>query len=220
MTELLKLHWNLIKNPTSCLEEFIEKWSVKFGVILYLFYFLYLYFNDGRTIEFFSGFLNQVFPEFGHLLLYPWIFVSLLIGIISKWYIIPVILRFITGQSKLNFDPTMYRKITFYSPTSYVLYIIILLLPIQLLAVIALQINISQILFWILIALQTILQIWAIVPSINLFIIEWKGLAKYYSLKPIQIILVVFIIPIIFAIPFLIIFAGDYIKYLSNMISA
>ena len=205
MIDLIKLHWQLVKNPSQVIENTISVLPINLGIFVYIFSILSLL-HDPNSVRGMNIFFVSIFESFSEydVILYL-VFISAYV-ILIQYYLMPLILKtLIHEDQRVYFDPDNYRRIIFFSPLSSVIYSIIFIFPIKIIQSYLILDNELNAIIFILIGLNGILSIWAIVPLINIFVIQWKGLKIKYQINNFKIFLMIFIIPIIWAIPFLII---------------
>ena len=218
MKKIFKLHWEFLSKPTYCLEEYIPNWSLKSGIYLYIFFLLYSYFQDPKLLSIYQDHLVAVFGIGDLSFLYFFIFLNFLYIVLVHYHIYPPIIRIIPKIPKEEYSADLYRKLVFYSPISFVIYSVIILIPLQLLSSVLLMGGGLNTLILILMGITSLLGLWSLVLIVNIFVIQWKGLSKYFKLSAGKIILAEFIVPVIFMIPLIIFFGSKYLNFLSRYI--
>lgn len=216
MKEIFKLHLQLVKNPSAEIKNDIANWPLPLGIALYTFYLLRNYFQTGDSYSMFSDLIASIYGLHSEILIFLYIIITIGYSIIIYYYLLPVFVRLISGQSSNEFNPIPYRKLIFYSPTSYVIYVVYILLPLQILLslyVFYFGVGTLAIAFGIIYGL---LNLWSFVLIINIFVIQWKGLKIFYNIKGVKTFIVIFIFPLIGFIPMMVIYGQKMIEYIKN----
>ncbi len=214
--ELIKLHWQLIKNPSKVIKETFDALPIQIGVFVYCLYLISI-FQNPQTSTIINDVMVSVFgivSEYNTL-----IYILFICGytVLLQYYLLPFILNNIVEKEKRkNFNRDHYRKIIFYSPLSYVIFAVLFMLPIQIILSFLMLDGELNTLVFILIGLQSIIALWSLVLTINVYVVQWKGLKIKYELENFKVFFLIFVVPFIMAIPFLIMFGSNYLDFLNN----
>lgn len=219
MKTLMKLHWQFVKHPSYSLETYFPKWSIRLGLFVYAFHFLYNFVGNPLSISIMRDALTAFFGINSLLFVHFWILLDLFYIVLFQYYLMPIIVRSVARISKNDFDSDLYRKIIFYSPSSSVIYSIIILLPIRVISSFLLISGQLSILSAILIGVLGILGLWSLVLIINMFVIQWKGLNKFFEMSGFQIILAIFVFPFLLALPTFLLYGPKYLEFMQRYIS-
>ena len=218
MMELLKLHLQLVKNPSAEIKNHITNWPLPLGIAVYTFYSVRSYFQTGNSYSMLRDLLAGIYGIQSDFLFFLYIIITIGYSLIIYYYLLPILVRLFSGQSNNEFNPTPYRKLIFYSPTSYVIYIVYILLPIQILLSLYLFFFEADTLAIVFGVIYGLLNLWSLVLIINLFVIQWKGLKIFYNIKGIKTFFIVFILPLIGFIPMILIYGQKLIDYITSSI--
>ncbi len=216
MKDIFKLHWQLVKNPSHNIKNNIAKWPLSLGIALYILYLLRNQFQSGDSYRMLNDILVNFYSLQSEFSLYFYVIITISFSILIYYFFMPIFVRLLSGQSKNEFDPLLYRKLIFYSPTSYIIYSVFVLLPLQILLSLYLFYFNTGIFVIIYGGLYALLGIWTIVLIVNIFVVQWKGLGIFYNIKGIKTFLIIFIIPLIGFIPMIIIYGQSFLDYLKN----
>lgn len=218
MMELLKLHLQLVKNPSAEIKNHITNWPLPLGISVYTFYLVRSYFQTGNSYSMLRDLLAGIYGIQSDFFFFLYIIITIGYSLIIYYYLLPILVRLFSGQSNNEFNPTPYRKLIFYSPTSYVIYIVYILLPIQILLSLYLFFFEADTLAIVFGVIYGLLNLWSLVLLINLFVIQWKGLKIFYNIKGIKTFFIVFILPLIGFIPMILIYGQKLIDYITSSI--
>ena len=137
--------------------------------------------------------------------------VSTGLSFLFQFYVMPLIAARLAPGDARSFDCDLYRRLILYSPFPYVTYSIIVMLPLNTLAAGFLSSGSG----WVGVAVALLigaLSLWSIVLSVGTLILQAKGLRLYFEMSTVNIVLLIFIIPLIIALPLIIIFMkGNYL---------
>jgi len=219
MIEIFKLHWEFLVRPSESIKKYISKLPLSLGLYIYIFYLFYSNFQNGGTYSKLSDLLFLTFRINDELFVYFYIILIISYSILIYSKIMPIFLRILSNIPKENFQSENYKKAIFYSPTSYIVFSIMIILPLQVIfSLLSLKYDLGLyttfyfILYW-------ILSLWSLVLIFNIFVIQWKAIRIFYNLNNFKTFLMIFILPFIFFIPFLAIYISkfsEYLKYINN----
>jgi hypothetical protein len=140
------------------------------------------------------------------------LFLCVGLSFLFQYYVMPVIAARLAPGDASTFDISLYRRLVLYTPFSYVTYAIIVLLPLNILA----RGLLSSDSGWVGAALTLLigaLSLWSTVLSIGAVIVHLKGLRLYFDMSTLNIILLVFVIPLFISLPLIIILIkGNYVQ--------
>jgi len=218
MIRLLRLHWEFIRKPSYCLETYIINWPIGLGIAVYAFYSVSGLFITAQGFTVVQAMMTGMWGLSDPVYVYLWLLFMPAYSIAYVYYLMPYTVRLLTRAPARLFDPVPYRKIMLYSGLSYTLFIITIVLPLKVLMTFLAvdgEIGLGAILSMLLMAL---LAMWLLVPTVNTFVLQWKGMAKFYGLNWLQIILVLFVIPLVISTPLWIWNFQKYLNFMGNYI--
>jgi len=216
MIDLLKLHWQFIRRPSEALDEHIPVWPLEYGIVLYLISYGGAMIQSGKSLTVISDFVSDFWGLSGPLFVYLFILANLSIGAAVQYYLQPQFVRRIAGMAKETFDANLLRKIIFFSPTANAIILVILILPLQIISSVLRQFPSMSMLTLVFIVLVGVVSIWLVVSSVNTFVVQWKGLAKFFKLNAGQIILAEFVIPLVLALPLILLYGSRYLTFMQK----
>lgn len=216
MISLFKLHWQFIRRPSSALEQHIPSWPLKYGVILYILYFSSTFFENTTFLRLTSDILGGFWGLPGTGYVYLFLVVTQLYNVLLQYHLQPHIVRWVAKIPRENYQPDLFRRLVFYSPTAGVIYTVLVILPVQILSAALVVDGSMAISSLVLIGFTGFLGLWGIVTTVNTFVIQWKGLAKFFNMSTGQIILAEFIIPLILAMPCILLYGSGYITFMQK----
>lgn len=219
MKDIFKLHWRFIKNPSEEIENDISQWPLSSGFALYILYLLRNQFQSRDSFRMLNDILINVYNITSEFSIYFYAIFSISFSLFIYYFFMPICVRLLSGQSINEFDPLPYRKLIFYSPTSFIIYSVYVLLPLQVIMSIYIIYFEAGIFSIILGLIYSLLGIWAFVLMINIFVIQWKGLRIFYNITGIKSLLLIFIIPSMGFIPMIIIYGHNFIEYVKNYVA-
>ena len=206
MFDIFKLHWRIVKHPSDEIKNTISQLPLPLGISLYVLYLLRSQFQSGDSYRMISDIIYNIYHLESRFAICLYVIITISFTVLIHYFLLPIFLRLLSKQSKEEFDPVHYRKLIFYSPISYVIFSVFILLPLQILLSIYLFYFDAGIFVIIYGLLYALLGLWTIVLIVNILVVQWKGLKIYYNIKGIKSFLLVFVIPLIGFIPMLIIY--------------
>lgn len=216
MIDLFKLHWQFIRHPGEALDNHVPMWPLKYGIILYMLNYGATFFQSGKMLSLTSDVVSGLFGLSGPLYLHLFILVSLGYGVVIQYFLQPQIVRRIAGRPKEAFQTELLRRLIFFSPTANIIVLVIVVLPLQLVTSLLTQFPSMSSLSLVLIGLLSVVSLWLIVPGVNTFVLQWKGLARYFNMNAGQIILAEFVIPLILALPLILVYGSSYLHFMQK----
>jgi len=219
MKELLKLHWQFVTNPSFCLKTYVREWPIKLGLFVFAFQLIYTIVGNSRGISLLRDVSAYFFGINNMLFVYFLLFINLIYIVLSQYYIMPFLVGWVARVPQNNFNHNLYRKIIFYSPSSYVIYSIIFLLPLKIVYSLFFVSGNLGMFSIVLIIIYGLLSIWPAVLIVNMVVVQWKGLKVFFNMNGGQIFLSIFVAPFVFALPFLAIYGPQYWDFLHKYIS-
>ncbi|KAA3637639.1 MAG: hypothetical protein DWP97_00560 [Calditrichaeota bacterium] len=223
MSELFKICRDFVKSPTESLERYIRVWPVELGILVYGFFLISSGLSDNKVISLQMDILSTFVGNTDITFLIFYKLMTSSMAIIIVWYLMPVIVKKLSPLPETEFDAELYRKLILLAPAGYVIFVICLQLPFNIIISILAQngsMDVSKALVaTIVIFVKSILGLWGIAASIMIIVMNWKGLVKFFSLNDWQIVLVLFVIPFIFYLPLLIVMYPQLVEFISNSIS-
>lgn len=216
MKNLLRYHYNFFKSPRKMVLQEYNDISIKIGIGIFLLYMGYDFFSNPEISRITYDYLSTTFNVYSFGIFYVYIFLSMGLGLLSHYYIVPFILSLFSTDRK-SFDMNKYRKVIFVSVLPYVIFCCIVLLPLKLVSSLLLAFEFTIISITITF-IANLLAIWLLVLFVIALIMRWEGIKKAYQLSNSMTFLVVFILPLIVSIPYFFIYGGTYIEYFKNYI--
>lgn len=218
MKNLLRYHYSFFKSPRKMVHQELDEISIKIGIGIFLLYMGYDFFSNPEISRITYDYLSTTFNIYSFGIFYVYIFLSMGLGLLTHYYIVPFILSLFASDKKA-FDMNKYRKIIFISVLPYVIFSCIVLLPLKLVA--AFLISFDYTIIGVAIsAIANLLAIWLLVLFVISLVMRWEGIKTAYQLSNSMTFLVVFIFPIITSIPYFFIYGGTYIEYFKNYMGA
>jgi len=218
MKKLLSYHYSFFKSPRKMVLQEYNDISIKVGLGAFLLYMGYDFFSNPEISRITYDYLSTTFNVYSFGIFYVYIFLSMGLGLLSHYYIVPFILSLLSADRKA-FDMNKYRKIIFVSVLPYVIFCCIVLLPLKLAASLLLTFEFA-IIGLVITTIANLLAIWLLVLFVIALIMRWEGIKTAYQLSNSMTFLVVFIFPLITSIPYFFIYGGTYIEYFKNYIGA
>ena len=204
MIELFKYHLRFLKNPTKTLLEEYPGFSVRTGVGVFMLYLGYVLLANPKQSQITYDLLSVTFDVYSFSIVYAHAIISIILSIISHYWIIPFFLKFLVSDNVMD-DGDSYRKIIFLSVLPYVIFFVIILLPLKLIAVLLLALDLS-ILVVVIKLVEGFVGIWLLVLIVQALIMRWNGLKEAYELSNVKVFALMFLLPIIASIPTVLIY--------------
>ena len=216
MISLFRLHWQFIRHPTAAIEEHIAGWPLGVGLVLFILNFYCTFAINAKMLRITSDMLAGFWglPGVGYTNLYLALMTAY--SALVTFFIQPHIVRRIAGIPAQRFESNLYRKLIFYSPTAAMTYTALVLLPLQILSATFVLSERLLIPLLIVVILDGIAGLWGIVASINMFIVQWKGMIRLFRVTPGDAFLSVFVVPILFALPFVILYGIGAVTFMER----
>lgn len=216
MIEVLKLHWKFLSKPSESINKYFSEWPISLGIYVYVFFMVYAYLQTGDTYRRLYDMLSTIYGVKDELFVFFYIALTILYSIFIYSKIMPLFLKKFSNVPSNEFNSENYQRAIFYSPISFVIYTIVVILPLQ---VVFSFLLLNYDLGYFVIGygvLYGFLGIWGLVLLINMYVVQWKAIKIFYKLDSFKTFLLIFLIPLIFAIPLLFIYGQrlvEYIKY-------
>lgn len=216
MIDLYKYHIRFVKNPTQTMLDEYSDFPIKIGIGVFILYMGYALLANPQQTQITFDLLSSVFDINSFSIIYLFAVFSIVLGLINHYWVVPYILKFFTPVDAMD-DGSSYRKIVFLSVLPYVIYCVILLLPLKLIAVLLLAFDLS------IVAVGTklvegLLGIWLLVLIVQAYIMRWNGIKEAYQLSNFKVFAIIFLIPLIASIPTILIYGDSYLEFISRYI--
>lgn len=197
MIKLLRIHWEFITRPSKVLEEYIPVWPISLGFGVWAILSLSSL-TDSNWTRFQVDLLSYLFNGAGLFGYYMLCLVGLGLGFVGLWYVYPVVVRWVAGIKREDFDPNPYRRLILYGPLAVVVINVLGFFPLRICSgtIASFGGMNSTTVVLVMLGLHGLLGIWGLVAVIMWFVIHWKGLARYYGMNRLQIFVVMFVIPL------------------------
>lgn len=216
MIELFKYHNRFVKNPTKTMLNEYSSFSIRIGIGVFILYMGYTLLATPKQTQITFDLLSSIFDINSFGIIYLYAAFSIFLGLINHYWVIPYILKFLSPDDTMD-DGSSYRKIVFLSVLPYVIFCVSILLPLKLIAVLLLTFDLS-IIAVVFKLFEGLLGIWLLVLIVQAYIMRWNGLKEAYQLSNFKVFTIIFLIPLIAAIPTILIYGDSYLEFISKYI--
>lgn len=217
MIELLKYHLRFVKKPSQTLLDEYSNFSIRAGIGVFILYMGYAFLANPKQTQITYDLLSVTFDIINFGIIYLYAIFSIGLGLINHYWIVPFFLKYLSPKEVMD-DGSSYRKIIFLSVLPYVIFFVIVLLPLKLLAVVLVAFDLSIIAIGIKL-IEGLLGIWLLVLIVQALIMRWNGLKKVYALSSFKVFAIMFLFPLIALIPTILVYWDSYIEFISKYIN-
>ncbi len=217
MIDLIKLHFRFVKKPSQTLLDEYSQFSVKTGIGFFVLYMGYAFLANPKQTQITYDLLSVTLDINNFGIIYLYTIFSIGLGLINHYWIVPFFLKFLSSNEAMD-DGSSYRKIVFISFLPYVIFFVIVLLPLKLLAVILLAVDLTIIAIGVKF-IEGLLGIWLLVLIVQALIMRWNGLKAVYELSNFKVFTVMFLLPLLASIPSIFIYGSSYLEFINKYLN-
>lgn len=206
-----------VKSPTRMMLDEYSDFSIKIGIGVFIIYMSYSLLANPKQTQTLFDLLSSIYNVNSFSIVYFFVAFSIILTLINHYWIIPFLLKYLSPSDAMD-DGSSYRKIIFLSVLPNVIFCVTILLPLKLIAVLLLAFGLS-IIAVVVGMIEGLLGIWLIVLIVQAYIMRWNGLKKAYQLSNFKVFVLMFLLPLITAIPTILIYGNSYLEFIKRYVN-
>ena len=213
---MFTLFKNFIRNPTNTFFEQLESLSKESGLWIYVFYISFNFLGNPKTFDMTRNIISKAYGidnEFG---LYFYFLISIALSVVSIKYINPFLISKLLNKDRKAITND-YEKIMYLAVVPQAILKVVFNLPLLIIASVLISLDLGTLSVG-LIMIESLGGFLGFILLIQCYLMIWNGTKSKFETTNKLTFLIVFIIPLLMSIPFILLFGDAYWEIISNYI--